>query len=94
MLQQAILIRGPIGLCRRSQKRHGMRFYTDAWNPELLAFYNCCAGAAEWIEAHCGSVRVEPMQVVPHEMWRERQHESIPVVRWSIFGIQTVGVGV
>src|SRR3990172_4623145 len=94
MVQEGIGIWIPVNLDLTGETSHGVGFNSDAWYAEFLAFDQCGASPTERIKNIVRGSKPEPLDVFAHQVWRERQYESIPIVCRSILGPKFVPVSV
>src|SRR5690349_8452325 len=83
-ISKAARIDGPVRLDLRSEERHRMGFDAHAWDAQLLRFNGSRAGSTERVQAHGCAVCTEAVQVVPHQMGREGQNETVPIVGGAV----------
>src|SRR5574341_1069732 len=75
----------PVGLDPTCKVGHRVGLNTHTRNAEFLALDQGRARSAEWVQDAMAGRDTEPFDVVPHQMRRVGQHESIPVMCSLIF---------
>jgi hypothetical protein len=64
--------------------RHRIGLNADSVNPEFFAFNDRRARAAKRIEYALPALEAESLNVIPNQMRRKREDESIPPVRRTV----------
>ena len=80
----------PVHLGPAREAGHRIALYADAGDTELLALDQRRAGAAEGIEDPLRRIHPEGVEVVAHQVRREREDEAVPVVNGAVLGPQPV----
>ena len=80
----------PVNLHRTRKVGNGIGLKSHAAHPVLLALHQGGAGAAERIKHGVARLDAESIQVVLHQVRREGQDESIPMMHGAVFRPQLV----